>query len=167
LALGTLGDLDEGAALAQEGLRLAEEADHPYSVIVSGWGLGSVYTIRGNLADAARVFERARRVCQEWHQTVLLPLVGGCLAYVEAVSGRVVEGRALLQEALDGMQSMRRGAYHSLLVLQLGEAAARVHRFGEALDFAEQALTLARQRGERGYEAHALHLLRQIDAHRT
>jgi class 3 adenylate cyclase/tetratricopeptide (TPR) repeat protein len=167
LALGTVGEFDEGTALAQEGLRLAEEADHPYSVIVSGWGLGSVYTIRGHFADAARVFERARRVCQEWNHPVLLPLVGGPLGYVYTLSGRVAEGRALLREALDGMQSMRRGAYHSLLTLQLGEAAARACEFGEALEFAEQALALARERGERGYEAQALRLLGQIDAHRN
>jgi tetratricopeptide (TPR) repeat protein len=73
----------------------------------------------------------------------------------------------LLREARDAMESMGRGAYHSLVVVQLGEAAARADRLDEALGLAEQALALTRERGEHGGEALALHLLGEIEARRA
>jgi class 3 adenylate cyclase/tetratricopeptide (TPR) repeat protein len=167
LAVGQLGDFDEGIAHAEEGVRCAEAADHPYSLIVACWSLGSLYGIRGNLGDAARVLERARALCREWKLAVLSPLVTGPLGYVHALSGRLAQGLSLLREARDAMESMGRGAYHSLVVVQLGEAAARADRLDEALGLAERALALTRERGERGGEALALHLLGEIERRRA
>jgi tetratricopeptide (TPR) repeat protein len=86
---------------------------------------------------------------------------------VYALSGRLEEGLSLLREAQDAMESMGRGAYHSLVVVQLGEAAARADQLDEALGLAERALALTRERGERGGEALSLHLLGEIEARRA
>jgi class 3 adenylate cyclase/tetratricopeptide (TPR) repeat protein len=167
LALGYLGDFDDGIARAEEGVGLAEAPEHPYSLIVACWSLGSLYGVRGNLGAAARVLERALALCREWKLAVLSPLVSGPLGSVYALSGRLGEGLSLLREARDAMESMGRGAYHSLVVVQLGEAAARADRLDEALGLVEQALALTRERGENGGEALALHLLGEIEARRA
>jgi hypothetical protein len=51
---------------------------------------------------------------------------------------------------------------HSLLLIGLGEGYLVVDRAADAATVAEQALALAREHGERGYEARALWLLADI-----
>jgi len=72
----------------------------------------------------------------------------------------------LLHQALKGMEALGIGGYHSLLVVHLGEACLLADRLEEALAAASRALTLARNRGERGHEAWALRLLGDIAARR-
>ena len=55
--------------------------------------------------------------------------------------------------------------YHSLSVGQLGEAYLLADQVDDARACADRALTLARGRGERGYEAWALRLLGEIASH--
>jgi tetratricopeptide (TPR) repeat protein len=166
LAVANRGDFNEGMAHAQEGVRLAENLDHPYSLIVACWSLGSVYGVKGQFGEAIGVLERGLTLCRDWKLTVLAPLVTGPLGYVYALAGRVAEGLTLLRQALDGMESMGRGAYHSLVLVQLGEASALAGRLDEAGAFAERALQLTRELGERGCEALALHRLGEVASHR-
>ncbi len=56
---------------------------------------------------------------------------------------------------------------HSLLVVRLGEAYLRAGRLDEADETARRALLMAREKGERGHEAYALHLLGEVVARRT
>ena len=55
--------------------------------------------------------------------------------------------------------------YHSLSVEQLGEAYLLADQVENARACADRAVTLARGRGERGYEAWALRLLGDIASH--
>jgi tetratricopeptide (TPR) repeat protein len=71
----------------------------------------------------------------------------------------------LLRHAVTALESLGIGAYHSLLVLYLAEACMLAEQQEDALAAAERALTLARDRGERGYEAWALRLLGEIASH--
>jgi tetratricopeptide (TPR) repeat protein len=77
----------------------------------------------------------------------------------------VAEGLTLLYQALEGMESMGRGAYHSLVLVQLGEASVLAGGLEGAGAFAERALQLTRELGERGYEALALRLLGDLATH--
>jgi tetratricopeptide (TPR) repeat protein len=51
--------------------------------------------------------------------------------------------------------------------VQLGEAYLLADQVEDARDCADRAVLLARQRGERGYEAWALHLLGEIPSHQN
>ena len=55
--------------------------------------------------------------------------------------------------------------FHPRFVAQLGETSVLAGRSGDGLSFANRALALARERGERGHEAYALRLLGEIAAH--
>ena len=166
LAVANRGEFDEGITQAQEGVRLAENLDHPYSLIVACWGLGTLYGVKGQLEEAIGVLERGLTLCCDWKLTVLAPLVTGPLGYVYTLAGRVAEGLTFLRQALDGMESMGRGAYRSLVLVQLGEASALAGRLDDAGAFAERALQLTRELGERGCEVLALHLLGEVGSHR-
>ncbi len=56
--------------------------------------------------------------------------------------------------------------YHSLLLVHLGEACALASRLEDAGVFADRALTLTRERGERGWGAWALRLLGEVTVRR-
>ncbi len=81
------------------------------------------------------------------------------------LSGRVEEGLSLLQQALTALESMGLRLFHSLVVGYLGEACLRADRLKDASAVAGRALTLARERKERGYQAWAFRLLGEIASH--
>jgi tetratricopeptide (TPR) repeat protein len=57
------------------------------------------------------------------------------------------------------------GYFHSLSVVQLGEAYLLADQVEDARACADRAVMLARQRGERGHEAWALRLLGEVASH--
>jgi hypothetical protein len=80
----------------------------------------------------------------------------------------VTEGLALLLQALHTREALGTegtGFYYSLFLAHLGHAYVLASRMEDARASAGRALTVARERGGRGDEAHALHLLGEIAAH--
>jgi tetratricopeptide (TPR) repeat protein len=90
----------------------------------------------------------------------LSPITAGWLGSVYALSGRIAEGLTLLDEGQKAHES-----FQTLIVVQMGEACLLSDRFDDAVTFAGRALSLARERGQRGYEAWTLHLLGEIAVH--
>jgi len=99
-------------------------------------------------------------VNQNSAERLLSPITAGFLGSVYALSGRLTEGLALLEEGQEALES-----FQAPIVAQMGEACLLADRFDDAVTFAGRALRLARERGQRGYEAWALHLLGEIAAH--
>ena len=165
MTLAERGEFDEGITHGQEGIRLAEAVDHSFSLVVACWGLAYLYGLMGELSPAVRLLERGLTLSREWNLTGVSPRVTGFLGSVYARSQRSAEGLSLLHQALTAMEALGIGAYHSLLVVHLGEACLLADRLEEALAAASRALTLARDRGERGHEAWALRLLGEIASH--
>jgi len=166
MALAERGEFAEGITHGQDAIRIAEAANHPFSLVLACWGLAYLHGLKGELSHAVRLLERGLAQSQESSVTVLSPRVTGFLGSAYARLGRVAEGLSLLRHAVTALESLGIGAYHSLLVVCLGEACLLADQQEEALAAAERALTLARDRGERGYEAHALKLLGDIPSHR-
>ena len=75
------------------------------------------------------------------------------------ISGRAQEGLALLQEALSAMEAMRFTLFHSFTMVNAGEASLVLGLPDDAIAYAQRALTLSCERGERGFQAWALRLL--------
>jgi tetratricopeptide (TPR) repeat protein len=166
LTLAERGQFREGITHGQDAIRLSETADHPFSLVIGCWALAYLYGLKGELSHAVRLLERSLALCREWNLTVLSPRVTGFLGSAYARSQRIAEGLSLLHQALKAMEALGIGAYHSLLVVHLGEACLLADLLEEALGAASRALTLARDRGERGHEAYALRLLGEIASHR-
>jgi hypothetical protein len=77
------------------------------------------------------------------------------------LSGRAAEGLALLSEAQESDEQ-----WQTLIVAHMGETCLLADRLEDAIAFAERGLTFARERGQRGYEAHTLRLLGAITSAR-
>jgi DNA-binding NtrC family response regulator/tetratricopeptide (TPR) repeat protein len=166
ICLAHLGEFDGALAASQEGLRLAEEADHSYTVIIACRNLAVVHALRGRLAEAAALLDRALVLAREGKFSDLIPGVTARLGWVWVRSGRVREGLSLLAEGVTVNESTGGRGSHSLLLTYLGEGYARAGRHDDALECARQALTHAREHGERGDEAWTLRLWGEIAARR-
>jgi len=157
--LAERGCFDEAIAQGREGIRMAEAADHPYSLVSIYWGLAYVLAVKGELAEAIVLLERSLALAQRWEIGVWTPVVTVFLGHAYAQSARVREGIAVLEDGRALYESSGQGSFRPLVSGFLGEAYARAGRAQEALSDAERALMLARDRRERGHEAYALRLL--------
>ncbi|HTK89084.1 MAG TPA: adenylate/guanylate cyclase domain-containing protein [Verrucomicrobiae bacterium] len=166
-ALSERGEFDQSIAEAEEGLRIAEAADHPFSLGQAYLVLGYIHVVKGEFDQAVPLLERALAMSRDWNIRLLSPSCMGFLGYTYALSGRLAEGLALLADAMTAFESGVATVFHSLVAAHAGEACILAGRSQEAHRHAERALTLARRRGERGDEAYALRLLGEIHSQET
>jgi tetratricopeptide (TPR) repeat protein len=158
------GKFKEGIAHGQEGIRLAKELDHPYNRASACLYLAHLHILRGDLSNAVSLLESGLALSRERNLTVFSVPHSGGLGYVYTLSGRIAEGIPLLEKALSAMERMEFGSVHLRFLGHLGEAYLLANRLEDALEVAGRALTLARERGQRGYEAWALRLLGDVTA---
>jgi tetratricopeptide (TPR) repeat protein len=127
--------------------------------------LGGLYHAQGDLEPAIQVLEPGLALCRtSGNQGWLRPILA-ILGYAYALLGRLAEGRALLEEAIN--VTLRTGALqnYALRVAWRSEVCRLEGRGEEAWQYARQALDLARQHRERANEALALHQLGVVHAH--
>ena len=151
------GKFERGIAHGEEGIRLAEAVDHPYSLSIVCWCLADLLATRGELDRAVVLLERGLKVAREWLPS-LVAGNSGSLGYVYSRLGRTAEGLPLLEQALKVFEKMDHRFAQALFLAPLGEACMRAGRHADALNFAGQALAMARENGQRSGEAAALHL---------
>lgn len=162
-ALAELGEFDAAVSCAKDGIKIAEEVEHAYSVAVAQWGLAYTYLQRGALEPAIELLEGTLTLCRDWTIPILLQISAGLHGIALARSGQVDAGIAALCDAQHGVQeAIGEGNYNSLHVLWLGEAYALARRLDDARQSAQRALTLSRQYGHAAFEAWALRLLGEI-----
>ena len=160
-----LGEFEDALTHGRETVRIAEILDKPYSIMYACCALAFLHRIQGNFDEAVRLLQRARTV----GHSVDLPFLSGyaatLLGYISVLSGRVEEGIGLIDEALATSQRMGIARFPSIALVRLGEACLIAGRLEPASAFSGDALKLARDGGQRGGEAWALHLCGEIAAH--
>jgi tetratricopeptide (TPR) repeat protein len=161
-SLAERGEFPAAMAYGWDAVRLAEELDHPISLAVACWGVGGACLRKGEFDETVRALERALALCKEWHVAALFPWTAACLGYAYARLGDPARALPLLKEAVDRQASR----YHqSLLRVWLGEGYLLTGQTARATELSEQALALARDRKERGFQGYALVVLAEIASH--
>jgi class 3 adenylate cyclase/tetratricopeptide (TPR) repeat protein len=158
-SLAELGAFAEGVPRGEEGVRIAEATDHPFSRIWAYVGIGHLYFRKGDFHRSVSMLERGFGLCQAWHIATLFPTVASNLGVAYALSGRVSEALPLLEQAAS---RGRRGHYFA----RLSEAYLLAGRTEDALERAQRALDASREFHQRGYQAYALRLLGDVVARR-
>jgi tetratricopeptide (TPR) repeat protein len=161
-----LGTFAEGRARGEEGLQIAEIAEHPASIMFASWGVGLLALRQGDLPKALPLLERAVGLCQDTALPSYFPRMAPALGAAYTLGGRVADAVLLLTQVLEQTTAMAIVHFEAFCRLSLGEAHLRAGRLGEAQALAERAQALAREHQERGNEAYALHLLGDIAARR-
>jgi tetratricopeptide (TPR) repeat protein len=163
--LSALGAFAEGRRHGEEALRCAMLAGHGNPLIIAHAGLGRLYLVQGDLAHAIQVLEQGLVLCRASGNRVSFLPIATDLGYASALQGRLVEGCALLEEAIS--EGVRTGGLQGQAsrAVWLSDVCRLAGRGAEAWQHARQALELARQQKERGNEALALHQLGVVHAH--
>ena len=160
--LAAVGSFSEGVPHGEEGIKIAEELDHPVSLIYVNCSLGVLFLIQGETDKAIPLLERALRICQSANIPVYVPFVASRLGAAHLFAGRVSEGLPYLEQGVENLPAVGRVSFLSLSMVWLGEGYLLSGRFVEASDLAERALQLSRTHKERGHEAWALKLLGDV-----
>jgi class 3 adenylate cyclase/tetratricopeptide (TPR) repeat protein len=159
--LAELGEFSQGIALGDEAIQIAEAVDHPFSLISAYQHLGDLYLYKGDIEKAIQVLQRSLALCQAAEIRLLLGFSASELGYAYALAGRVGEALPLLEQGVEAAASSL-SLIHAFAVTQSGEAYLLASRVQDARALAARALTLARERKQRGVEAWALRLLGEI-----
>ena len=136
------------------------------SFIFAYRGLGLLYLRKGDVQKAVPALERALALCQDEHLPYFFQSLASALGKAYALSGRITEALALLEQAVQQTTATRRQDGRSLWVAHQSEAMLLAGRPQEARRLAQQAQELAQTHKERSYEAWTLHLLGDIAARR-
>jgi class 3 adenylate cyclase/tetratricopeptide (TPR) repeat protein len=163
--LGAIGSFAEGVLHGEEGIKIAEELDHPVSLIHVNCSLGVLFLIQGETDKAIPLLERALRICQSASIPVYLPFVASRLGAAHLIAGRISDGLPYLEQGVENFPSVGRVGFLSLSMVWLGEGYLRSLRLADASDLAKRALDLSRAHKERGHEAWALKLQGDIALH--
>jgi tetratricopeptide (TPR) repeat protein len=153
-SLSNRGEFAEAHALGEEGLRIAEAADHPNSIAGVTFRRGVAYSLQGNLPMAIACFEQAIALSQQWQLLVWSASARSNLAYTYLLAGRVEEGLTLLPADPEGTRRLTLG-----LGTVVADSYRLAGRLAEAADRATRALTVSREQDGRGREALALRSL--------
>jgi class 3 adenylate cyclase/tetratricopeptide (TPR) repeat protein len=163
-ALAERGDFTEGITRGQEGVRIAEAADHPFSLVMAYFGVGFLSLRKGKLDEAIPVLERGLEICRNRDIPVFFAWMASTLGYALALSGRVAKALPLLEQAVEQVASLKIMFCHSLWTAWLSEAYLLAESIEEAFVFAKQALQLSHNHRERGNEAWVHRLLGEINS---
>ncbi len=160
--LAEVGAFAEATTSGAAGIRIAEAANHPVSLIAACEGLGRLYLIKGDLHKAIPLLERGLSLCHEAGVLVLSPQTAAALGAAYALSERLPEALSLLEQAVQQAASMGMRLAQALGVVWLSTGYLFAGRIREAREQARRALEIAQARKEQGYQAYALRLLGDI-----
>jgi class 3 adenylate cyclase/DNA-binding winged helix-turn-helix (wHTH) protein/tetratricopeptide (TPR) repeat protein len=166
LSLAECGAFAEGRAPAEEGVQMAEAADHPYSRVLVYWAMGRRALRQGDLPQAIPMLTQAFNLVQGSHLQLLFPQAAASLGAAYALARQTAEALPLLEQTVTQAIAMRYLFEHALRVVWLGEAYLLASRLDEADTQAQRALEFSRAHQERGHEAYALRLLGEIAVQR-
>lgn len=107
MCLAELGEFPEGIVRGEEGLRIAEAVDQPFSVALASYAVGSLSLRKGDLIRAISLLERALPLCQS--VPYYFPWIASALGYAYALSGRVAEALPIQEQAVQQAASERGG----------------------------------------------------------
>ena len=113
---------------------------------------------RGDVHRSIPVLERELAACEAGSLPGWFPQVAPVLGASYVLAGRVGDGVALLEDAVERNAAMGSAAGESLHLTWLGEAYLLAGRVEDAARVAARALDLSGQRGERGVHGWALRL---------
>lgn len=164
--LAERGEFDEAIVHGREAVRLADTPDHPWSLSIACWILGYLYLATTRIGEAVALAECGVSLCHEWNLRLWAPALTALLGYANVLSGRVVEGRSRIADALEDMATTRVALFESLALIHAAHARSIAGDHG-AVEAAERAVALTRARHQRAWEAHALRIRADIAAGAT
>jgi tetratricopeptide (TPR) repeat protein len=149
-ALAELGEFEAGRQRGEEALRIAEMADHTYSLAVAYWSIGQLRLRQGELELAIDLLERGAELARTWGIRVWITRFAAARGLALARLGRGDEAMPLLEQAVAQNLTVPDQAP---ILAALAEGCWRVGRSAEARAHSARALELAQRSRDRATEA--------------
>jgi tetratricopeptide (TPR) repeat protein len=149
-ALAELGEFEAGRQRAEEALRIAEMAEHTYSLAVAYWSIGQLRLRQGELELALDLLERGAELARTWGIRVWIMRFAAARGLALARLGRGDEAMPLLEQAVAQNLTVPDQAP---IITSLAEGCWRVGRLADARLHSGRALELARSSHDRATEA--------------
>ena len=159
IARAELGDFAGAEAVAQEGIDIAREAEHPHSVISGYMGLGSALLTRGRPGAAREVLEHARALCESGDLPAVLVEITMALAGAHAHLGAIDEALRALEAGVAQAIALRHRLGHWIRTGGFAETYLCAGRIDEALSSAQLFVHMTQAIGARGAAAWAHRLV--------
>jgi predicted ATPase len=158
-ALWQRGYPDQALAASRAALDLARELDHPQSVALALYSMGSLQQALGRPADVQECAGLLIKLAAE-HGFTFWRIYGNVLlGWAQAMEGQGEEGRSLIRQNLARLRATGGELPRTYFLGLLAEACAKAGRAEAALDVLAEALVAAESRAERFWEPD-LHRLR-------
>ena len=164
LCLAQMGEHGEAFSAAEDAMRAAEHADNAQARVWAHYTLAHIHLTRGESEPAIGLIERALPLCCNGELPLYYPRVLGALGSAHALDERADQAVEFLEHAVAESRAIRLLYGYASLVTSLGEACLGAGQVDRARRLAEEAVALTRERGERGDEGWALHLIAEIAA---
>src|SRR5262245_40886223 len=152
--LSQLGRFDEAIGHAEAAVKIADEADNPFTLTVGLLDLGVACLRRGDLLRSIQVLERCLDLSRTSRNSGRTFFVAATLGAAYALGGRVDDALALVASLEDLNSSIH--IRPAVMLVRMGMIYLLAGRTAEAGSYAREALALARRLGARGSEADAL-----------
>jgi predicted ATPase len=160
MALWLLGYPDQALRICAEARRYADDSRHPFSEAMARTISLRVHQLRGEAAVVAREVTAAIELCKEHgfvHYLAMAMILGG---WASAQQGEFDKGIAEIREGLEKERATDALLLESYTLGLLADACIKSQRYGQALDFLDQAQSrLDEESSERFYAAEIYRLL--------
>jgi hypothetical protein len=97
-SLAVRGEFAEGITRGEEGVRIAETADHPESLVRIYGTVGDLHLCQGDLPKAIPMLQRGLEICRVANIPVIFPTICSSLGYAYALSGRITEALPIARQ---------------------------------------------------------------------
>jgi class 3 adenylate cyclase/tetratricopeptide (TPR) repeat protein len=166
--LAELGEFAEAEAAAEITTESAlTRSDRPFNLSNACWQIASFWCLKGDLDRARSLAERAIDLSRRWSFTRSLGNQLSLLWHILALSGHASQAVDVLEQGMRQADAFGHMWLRCQRLHYLAEGYLLAGRPDEAKRTADQALELAREREERGFEAWALRLQAEITATAT
>jgi predicted ATPase len=160
MALWMLGFPDQALRLCAEARRYANASQHPFSQAMARTISLRVHQLRGEAAVVAGQADAAIALCEEHEFVHYLAMALMLRGWARAQQGEFEKSIAEIQEGLEKERATGALLYESYTLGLLADACIKNERYGQALEFLDQAqLRLDEENSERFYAAEIYRLL--------
>jgi tetratricopeptide (TPR) repeat protein len=136
--------------------------ERPWNFANACWQIAWFWSLKGDFDRATPMAERAVAIHRQWGFRRTLGTSTSLLGHILALSGRISDAVDLLEEGVREADTFEATWLRCPRLQFLGEAYLLAGRLEQATRTAQHALSLARERCERGFEAWILRLEAEI-----
>jgi class 3 adenylate cyclase/predicted ATPase len=160
MALWFLGYPDQALRICTDARRYADASQHPYSEAMARTISLRVHQFRGEAAVVAGHVNAAIALCEEHEFVHYLAMALMLRGWASAQQGEFAKGIAEIQEGLEKERATGALLYESYTLGLLADACIKNERYGQALEFLDQAQSrLDERNSECFYSAEIYRLL--------